>query len=466
MRNYYKLSQDLLITNFKVGSDTISDGVLIWLLKRYNHITSLLCRRCRFSEEGLIINLIQNLKFLTSLEVKTSGRISDMFMENLAFSELNIKKLDLDSCFSVSDEGFDKCIRRFRHLRYLSLEGISDVTNVSLFLLSQMCPDLEHINLTMWDVNDTGIEALSCGCRNLSYMNLSMCKNITDESLRSIGRYCALLRVINLNSCFKITDAGIETLVTHCKYLSGISVFGCVLSDNSLYAVARECKSLTSFSIDDLIYVTDNGVVALVQSCGNPLLQLELPLCRSISDTSLICVSHHCPKLECLNLQACSELSDEAIAAVLTACRNLTTVNFSDCVAGITDRAFGALSKIQSKISVLTVIGCEHLTDIGLGFIASGFPNLKCLNINGCSSVTLVGVLEILDNCVDINYFYFSGCNIPADRIVDIRSKFPYVSFNSNADYEDYEDYEDAERDNGSGSLPGVDYDYDLNDEL
>jgi hypothetical protein len=57
-----------------------------------------------------------------------------------------------------------------------------------------------------------GLEKVAAGCPNLTSLNLSHCKNLTDVGLEKVVVGCPKLTSLNLSNCVQVTDAGLEKL--------------------------------------------------------------------------------------------------------------------------------------------------------------------------------------------------------------------------------------------------------------
>ena len=69
-----------------------------------------------------------------------------------------------------------------------------------------------------------GISAVADGCPFLNNIDLSGCRQITDESLLALSRRSRHLTNINISGCFKITDVGVSALVRYCRFVSPMDI--------------------------------------------------------------------------------------------------------------------------------------------------------------------------------------------------------------------------------------------------
>lgn len=61
-------------------------------------------------------------------------------------------------------------------------------------------------------MTDSGIEAVSGGCKSLERLNISRLERLTDHTLRQLGSCCPHLKDVEAASCSHFTDAGFTAL--------------------------------------------------------------------------------------------------------------------------------------------------------------------------------------------------------------------------------------------------------------
>ena len=79
----------------------------------------------------------------------------------------------------------------------------------------------------------------SLGCKKLTYLDLSGCHKITNQTLYYLSQNSFELSSLIMICCFEITDEGIAQLVTGCKKLSTLNFAFChKLSGDCLTSLA------------------------------------------------------------------------------------------------------------------------------------------------------------------------------------------------------------------------------------
>merc|ERR1711963_925592 len=75
---------------------------------------------------------------------------------------------------------------------------------------------------------------------SVTYLDLSDCSNVTDQSLEHTAINCSNLSHLYLRRCTKITDVGLKYVSLHCLHLQEISVSDCPqVTDFGLFELAK-----------------------------------------------------------------------------------------------------------------------------------------------------------------------------------------------------------------------------------
>jgi hypothetical protein len=151
----------------------------------------------------------------------------------------------------------------------------------------------------------------------------------------NIGSLCSLMKdlsaltnltSLNLTLCRRITDAGLA-------YLGALG------------------KSLTSLNLSDCQLITNAGLAHL-RALGKSLTSLKLSNCHEITDAGLAYLSK-LPNLTNLNLKFCREITDSGLAH-LHKLTNLTTLNLMYCLK-ITQRGLFPVNFVKKLYTSVNV---------------------------------------------------------------------------------------------------------------
>ncbi|GJZ82230.1 leucine-rich repeat domain, L domain-like protein [Tanacetum coccineum] len=181
----------------------------------------------------------------------------------------------------------------------------------------------------------------------LHSLDLSLCTNVTDNSIASFASGCPSLSVIILYHCSSITDNGLEILTSFSLRIAGHAFKG--LEPTLLNGGGSlECLHFTSIigpwghelsiiglgfaanlkilNFQDVRLVNDEIVLQIAKGC--PLLtEWNLSWCRNITTSGWNSIGLHCQNLEILHVTATS-LSDtgKGLVAVGNGCRRLSVI--------------------------------------------------------------------------------------------------------------------------------------------
>ena len=98
-----------------------------------------------------------------------------------------------DSSFSIKDS-----INLHRH----SLDTGKEVTNVLVQEVCVMKPDMTSLNLSQCrKVTDVGLWAIARHCTKLRELTLSQCEGVTNIGLRSLAMKCTSIQVLDFSKC-------------------------------------------------------------------------------------------------------------------------------------------------------------------------------------------------------------------------------------------------------------------------
>lgn len=209
-----------------------------------------------FGDDGLFA-VAAKCQYLKKVSLKRREQVRDAGVVALVSNAKELAVLDLSWCGKITDEAFD-AMEKMGFLEELYLEGCSLVTNSSLISLA---------------------EAPSA---TLRILDLAQCDQITDCGLFFIPQMCCL-EELNLADCGpKITDEG-GVSVSWISSLRMLDFSWLInLSDETLVAVARNCKNLVGIRLTGCELITGEGVRAFADH--ESLEMLGLARCN------LICV--------------------------------------------------------------------------------------------------------------------------------------------------------------------------------
>ncbi|XP_073135885.1 F-box protein At5g51370-like [Henckelia pumila] len=159
------------------------------------------------------------VEFSRNLRILDLGwcRVTDKALES--FRGLNsLEYLNLQGCWRITDKGFAFLAEGSlcRTLKTLNLAGCDRMTDSGLSHLKNMCC-LQELNLAKCGpkVTDNGATIALAAMFALRILNLSWLVNITDATLFALSEICKKLVVLDLTGCELVSGAGILALSGH-----------------------------------------------------------------------------------------------------------------------------------------------------------------------------------------------------------------------------------------------------------
>ncbi|XP_054824807.1 F-box protein At3g58530 isoform X5 [Prosopis cineraria] len=245
---------------------------------------------------------------------------------------------------------------RYRNVKQINLEFAQDIDDTHLILLKTKCSD---------------------SLKGLDSLNLNGCQKISDEGVEAITSCCPQLKSFSIYWNVRLTDAGLRHLVKNCKGIIYLNISGCKnISDQSLEFVAEnysELESLNLTSFTDEVYKEISLLVhlKLLDLCG----------AQNLSDEGLSSISK-CKNLITLNLTWCVRVTDEGVISIARSCTSIESLSLFG-ITGVTDKSLEALSKSgYNKITTLDVNGCIGIKNRSREKLLQLFPNLKCFKVH------------------------------------------------------------------------------------
>lgn len=155
----------------------------------------------------------------------------------------DVVRLDLERCACLDQNTFINIIMGCSKLVYLNVAGCESFDDVLLGLASKKLPGLRALVVDQTPVTDAGVCILARTCKDLFFLDVSNCK--------------------------EVTDYGIEVLAEHSPGLEALIMENVDVSDFTLELMARRCPRMTDVNMSGCVNVTNRGLLALTNGCKN-----------------------------------------------------------------------------------------------------------------------------------------------------------------------------------------------------
>lgn len=246
------------------------------------------------------------------------------------------------------------------------------------------------------------------------------------RSLRDVMQGIPNLESLNLSGCYNVTDIGIvNAFYTESTSLTQLNLSLCKqVTDHSLGRIAQYLKNLEVLELGGCCNVTNTGLVLIAWGLKH-LKRLNLRSCWHVSDQG---IGHLAglnsdsasgnQSLEYLGLQDCQRLSDEALKHVSTGLTSLKSINLSFCVS-ITDSGLKHLAKMVS-LRELNLRACDNISDIGMAYLAEGGSRISSLDVSFCDKIGDQALVHISQGLFNLKSLSLSACQITDDGLARI----------------------------------------------
>uniref|UniRef100_A0A8B9IGH8 F-box and leucine rich repeat protein 17 n=1 Tax=Anser cygnoides TaxID=8845 RepID=A0A8B9IGH8_ANSCY len=210
------------------------------------------------------------------------------------------KRLDLSSRQQVTDELLEKIVSRSQNITEIN---ISDCRNVS----------------------DKGVCILACKCPGLLRYTAYRCKQLSDTSIIAVASQCPLIQKVHVGNQDRLTDEGLKQLGSKCRELKDIHFGQCYkISDEGMIIIAKGCLKLQRIYMQENKLVTDQSVKAFAEHC--PELQYVGFMGCSVTSKGVIHLTN-LRNLSSLDLRHITELDNETVMEIVKRCKNLNSLN-------------------------------------------------------------------------------------------------------------------------------------------
>uniref|UniRef100_A0A8D2DIR3 F-box and leucine-rich repeat protein 13 n=1 Tax=Sciurus vulgaris TaxID=55149 RepID=A0A8D2DIR3_SCIVU len=302
--------------------------------------------------------LVEKCQSITSV-VSLVHHIFLMVLSKL-FLLVDLKKIRFEGNKRITDACFkfiDKNYPNIHHIYMVDCKGITDGSLKSLSPLKH----LTVLNLANCvRIGDVGLRHFLDGPASIRIreLNLSNCMQLGDISIMKLSERCRNLNYLSLRNCEQLTDQGIEYIVNIFSLIS-LDLSGTVISNEGLIVLSRH-KKLKELSLSECYRITDFGIQAFCKS-SVILEHLDVSYCLQLSDEIIKAVAIYCTYLTSLNIAGCPQITNLAIEMLSAKCRYLHILDISGCVL-LTDQILEDLKIGCKQLRILKMQYCRHIS--------------------------------------------------------------------------------------------------------
>ena len=197
-----------------ISESGITDAHVVGIAEVCPELRHLNISSCSGISDAALLQLSKYCHALQILHLACCFRITSEGITALAKGCSELEELDL-SGLDIGDIALRQLAEKCRKLKKLTLNGCNHISDEGICCIVSFCTDIEYLSLSQLHITDGCLVMIGACSRNLDTIHLSNCNLITSEGVKSLSQ-CVKLRELYLNSCISILDSALEELSTCC----------------------------------------------------------------------------------------------------------------------------------------------------------------------------------------------------------------------------------------------------------
>lgn len=184
---------------------------------------------CILIDAALILSALKQLKQLEVLSLAGVPTVCDKFIKSYIIAcGQNIKELVLKDCINLTDASMKVIATHCPGLQALDLMNLWKLTDLTIGYLTNSCQALRILNLCRNPFSDEAIAAfLEMTGKSLEELSLNNIKKVGQQTTLSLANNAKNLHTLDLSWCRNLTDNEFGLIVDSCLSLRSLKLFGC-----------------------------------------------------------------------------------------------------------------------------------------------------------------------------------------------------------------------------------------------
>ena len=120
--------------------------------------------------------------------------IDDEDIEVIASNCRQLKQIDIAGCGEITS--VSTLARKCQELKYIKMRGCHQITDDSLKAIANNCHELTHFDVSYWQNITDGVLSVVSKCPNLTNIELTECREITNNTILAIEATDRVLSVV------------------------------------------------------------------------------------------------------------------------------------------------------------------------------------------------------------------------------------------------------------------------------
>ncbi|XP_067409085.1 F-box/LRR-repeat protein 2-like isoform X5 [Emydura macquarii macquarii] len=293
---------------------------------------------------------------------------------------LHLRELVLQNCRDLTNEAIGLLCVHQPHLTALDVTGCSELSDQAVLAVSARLRALHSLCLgKLQRLTDGGFVGVA-ELQSLQSLDVSECSLVSGSELVKVCSapelrpnltslsfaFCSLLRSLGQNPKVLPDSAWNESQRQHqaslqaLQQLQELDLMACSkLTDTSITKVIR-FPDLRRLSLSLVPEITDASLVAVARGCRS-LEQLSVSHCGKLTDKGFMEAASSLRRLQHLVLSGCSQLTQQTLRAISRECRQLKSLDVSMCqgISMADVELFQAQNPLQTWIQSRFVGGAD-----------------------------------------------------------------------------------------------------------
>lgn len=238
--SYNPAVDDTLIKRFAVKFNQVRRLCLSWcchitntsledIAEYCNSLTTLKLRECQYISAEGIISVLRGCTHLQNLKLEKLFRVNDELGEQYHFNLKKIISLKIIDT-SITDNGIILLAKKLQEVRKLSLGNNTSrprkIFGSCLKAVAEHCLKLNRLEVLCDCVNDECIVALGNCLKDLSFLSIGDCQQISGASLVHMATECRKIQFLRVENCEDIDDEQVRAMRRTLPYLKTFQLPG------------------------------------------------------------------------------------------------------------------------------------------------------------------------------------------------------------------------------------------------
>ncbi|KAH6823059.1 hypothetical protein C2S53_002053 [Perilla frutescens var. hirtella] len=189
---------------------------------------------CHGIDAMLILPALLKLENLEVLSVAGILTVCDAFVSQFTAAHgCRMKELILADCMELTDSSLEVIGDTCSDLRAIDLSNLCKLTDISIGHLANGCQAIQTLKLCRNAFSDEAIAAyLDVRGASLKSLSLNNIIQVSNHTALSLARNCKKLRTLDLSWCRNLTNEALGLVVDSCLLLEVLKLFGCTQVTN------------------------------------------------------------------------------------------------------------------------------------------------------------------------------------------------------------------------------------------